>query len=72
MECVQCRNSGYGVGKLGCTACIGRGWITVNVFTGERKNCEVCGGSGVKACYKCGGSGRTDCRSCNGMGYFEE
>ena len=72
VECVQCWNSGYGAGKSGCTACIGRGWITVNILSGERKSCEVCGGSGVKACYKCGGSGRTDCRSCNGMGYFEE
>lgn len=72
VECVQCRNSGYGVGKSGCTVCVGRGWIIINVLTGERKSCEVCGGSGVKACYKCGGSGRVDCRSCNGMGYFEE
>lgn len=72
VECVQCRNSGYGAGKSGCTVCIGRGWIIVNIITGERKSCESCGGSGVKPCYKCGGSGRTDCRSCNGMGYFEE
>ena len=72
VECVQCRNSGYGMGKSGCTACIGRGWTFTNIINGERETCISCGGSGTKACHKCGGSGRIDCRSCNGVGYFEE
>ena len=71
LECTQCRNSGYGAGKQGCASCIGRGWTTVNILTGERAVCATCGGSGTKACYKCDGTGRTDCRPCNGIGYFD-
>ena len=70
IQCNQCLNSGWGIGKTACNSCAGFGYKYTNILTGEKEVCTFCSGSGKRNCTRCDGTGRIDCRSCNGMGYF--